>query len=264
MSAAFWFRNFDDLVSLGYHVYAIDLLGWGRSERPAFRGCTPEQGIAWYLDSFNGVISSLKLSKFSLLGHSLGAYLSMEYTNCKPHMVENLVLVSPAGAVRSVPVSRAAFFSLTPQLLVRRGGLLGFLLFNAHYPRSKMYVQHRLRDYTYHLAAQFPPSGELAVRPIIKLFGPRRAECIRPLIERTKFFSVPVHIVCGDTDSSMPLEDVHTLYRDMKRKGFNVQLSTVVGSDHCPMLEKPDDFFNLMSAITKTTTPKFTPISGPL
>lgn len=249
MSAAFWFRNLDDLVSLGYHVYAIDLLGWGRSHRPRFHGKTPDDTVNWYLSSLRDIVCKLSLSSFTLVGHSLGAYLSMEYTKRAPHTVRQLVLVSPAAAGPRIPFSRALYFSLPPQSIVRRGGLLGFLLFLFKYPRCEMYVRDRLRDYTYHLATQFPPSGEVAVLPIIKFSGMRRAECTRPLIQNLQLFRNPVHIICGETDSSMPIESVHDLYAEMKRQGFNVDISVVSGTDHCPQLESPKNFYRIISEL---------------
>lgn len=251
MSAAFWFRNFDDLVSLGYRVYAVDLLGWGRSQRPRFRGSTADDSVNWYVSSLEGVVKNLGVDSFTLVGHSLGAYLSMEYAKRAPQRVKHLVLVSPAAAVRKVPVGRALYFSLPPQSIVRRGGLLGFLFFVMKYPRKDSYTRDRLRDYTYHLSTQGPPSGEAAVLPIIRLLGPRRAECVRPLVENLTPFRTPVQIVVGETDSSMPVEGVHELYREMKRQGFKVDISVVEGADHCPMLEQPDEFCSIMANLGK-------------
>lgn len=251
MSAAFWFRNFDDLVKLGYRIYAVDMLGWGRSQRPRFKGKTAEDSVEWYMGSLEGLVKNLGINSFTLMGHSLGAYMSMEFTKRAPQRVNQLVLVSPAAAVRKVPVARALYFSIPPQNIVRRGGLLGFLLFVVNYPRNDKYTRDRLRDYTYHLATQGPPSGERAVLPIIKLLGPRRAECVRPLVENLKLFKTPVQIVVGETDSSMPVEGVHELYREMKRQGFKVDISVIEGADHCPMLEQPEEFGYILANLSK-------------
>ncbi|CAN8071649.1 unnamed protein product [Agarophyton chilense] len=252
MSAAFWYRNFDHLVALRCSVWAIDLLGWGRSERPPFRGSSAHDSVQWFLQSLSAVIDALCLPVFTLVGHSLGAYLSIEYTKQHPDRVRHLVMLSPAASVRPIPVSRAVYFWLPPQRIVRRGGLLGFLLFSLKYPRAESYVRDRLREYTYHLAAQMPPSGETAVRPIIRFCSLKRAECVRPIVEVLTLFPVPVTIVCGSVDSSMPVEGVYELYHSMSALGFDVALHVVDGSDHCPMLEKPHEFLNIMSSVLKT------------
>lgn len=247
MSAAFYFRNFDDLVKLGYCVYAVDLLGWGRSERPRFAGTTPDDTLQWYLHSLTSWTRAMRLQRFVLGGHSLGGYVAMEYARKFPKAVDRLLLVSPAACARRIPVTRAFYFSLPPQSIVRRGGLLGFLLFMLYYPRDVMYVRDRLREYTYHLAVQGPPSGEVSIKPIIRMHGWGKASCIRPLIENVAPLPMPVQLVCGETDSSMRVEDVHDLYRAMKKSGCNVRLRVIRGADHCPHLEKPSDFFNAIA-----------------
>lgn len=251
MSAAFYFRNFDDLVALGYCVYAVDLLGWGRSERPPFRGDTADDSVNWYLNSFTGWLDSMKLTDFVLMGHSLGAYLALEYAKRVPEAVQKLVLISPAACARKIPLRRALYFSLPPQSIVRRGGLLGFILFMMKYPRSVSYIQDRLREYTYHLAVQGPPSGEVAIKPIIRVESPLKATCTRPLLENLVPLPMPVQIVCGEWDSSMRVEDVHDLYRGMKSTGTDVRLCVVHGADHCPHLEKPREFTRVFSDFCK-------------
>ncbi|CDF38878.1 1-acylglycerol-3-phosphate O-acyltransferase [Chondrus crispus] len=249
MSAAFWARNVDDLVALGYRVIAVDLLGWGRSQRPAFRGKTADDVVEWYVPSLAGALQTMGLDKFVLVGHSLGAYLAMEYTKRNIARVTDLVLVSPAASTREVSLKRAVYFSLPPQAIVRRGGLMGFAFFFMVYPRSESYIADRLREYTYHLAAQGPASGEEAVRPIIRLRWGGKAECVRPLVEHLDRFDIPVRIIVGETDSSMPVESVHELYREMKRKGFRVQIDVVKGADHCPQIEKPEEFLQIVSEL---------------
>lgn len=249
MSAAFWVRNVDDLVMLGYRVIAVDLLGWGRSQRPVFRGKTPDDVMQWYLPSLEGALRTMGLEDFVLVGHSLGAYFAMEYTKRNVKRVRHLVLVAPAASTREMSLKRALYFSLPPQAIVRRGGLVGFVCFCWYYPRRKSYIADRLREYTYHLASQRPSSGEEAVRPIIKLSWDGKAECRRPLIENLKRFDTPVRIIVGETDSSMPVESVHELYRHMRRKGFSVKMNVVQGADHCPQIEKPEEFLHIIAEL---------------
>lgn len=264
MAAAYWYRNVDHFVGLGYRVIAIDLLGWGRSHRPQFVGSTPDDTVNWFVSSIAAVIPALlgvdssqlssQFVNLTVIGHSLGAYIAYEFTR-RYHLYhsricfKHLVLVSPAASVRQIPLSRAVYFSLTPQTVIRRGGLLGFLLFVAKYPRQEPYVRDRLRDLTYYLAAQSPPSGEVAVRPIINFLNWRSAECTRPLVENiVPKLEIPILVLCGDSDTSMPVEGVLQLYRRMKKINYDVSLSVIKNCDHCPQLEKPKHFFDAVVA----------------
>jgi hypothetical protein len=71
---ALWGKNIDEL-SEHFSIYAIDLLGFGRSDRPAFpraSRATPEQAKAFWLDSFHEWKQQIfGDQKIYLLGHSL-------------------------------------------------------------------------------------------------------------------------------------------------------------------------------------------------
>lgn len=254
MSATFWFRNVDDFCSLGYRVLAVDLLGWGKSSRPRRRILNAENAVDYYVKSLNGALSRLNLGPVLLVGHSLGGYVALEYTRRYPEDVQSLILVSPAACTREISLSRAIYFCLPPQRLVRRGGLLGYLLFVHLYPRLRPYMADRLRDYTYHLATQ-PAGGECIVPPLIGFHFPtRRAYCTRPLVDNlTPIVSTPVQIIVGEKDSSMPVQTVHDLYSAMMGAGYNVRLNVVKNSDHCPQLEQPKTFFSIVTGFVKSS-----------
>jgi pimeloyl-ACP methyl ester carboxylesterase len=71
---ALWGKNIDEL-SDHFSVYAIDLLGFGRSDRPSFPRAsrsTPELAKAFWLDSFHEWKQEIfGNQKIYLLGHSL-------------------------------------------------------------------------------------------------------------------------------------------------------------------------------------------------
>lgn len=75
-----------------YRVIALDLLGFGKS--PAPQGCnyTPEEHIHY----INLTLDHLKVKQpFSLIGHSMGSLLSVDYTTRYPDRVKQMILVSP-------------------------------------------------------------------------------------------------------------------------------------------------------------------------
>ncbi|EME31754.1 Probable 1-acylglycerol-3-phosphate O-acyltransferase [Galdieria sulphuraria] len=244
MSAAFFYRNLEQLVSIGYCAYAIDLLGWGRSDRPEFKGRTAEESIAYYVDSLQLCLQSVDLRQFALLGHSLGAYVAVQYTLKNPTSVTRLILISPAGIERKVSPIRALYFAFTPQLLVRRGGLLGYLGFIARYPRQPGFVAPGLRKLAYQLNAQPKPSGDAAVVPLVSLRGFSNAQCLFPLVECIERLRVPVHLVCGDLDPVVKVSEVKHLYELLKVIISDCHFTVIRGSDHCAFLEYPDEFFN--------------------
>ncbi|CAF0885652.1 unnamed protein product [Rotaria sordida] len=93
----FWLLNFDALAERHEHVYAIDLLGCGRSSRPYFRAKTSDDAEHFFVDALERWRIQLNLDKMILLGHSFGAYIGASYAMSNPSRVSHLILASPVG-----------------------------------------------------------------------------------------------------------------------------------------------------------------------
>lgn len=81
-------------------VHLVDWLGTGLSGRPQFTCSNQEETEAWFVDSLQQWRAENGITKFVLVGHSLGGYLAANYALRYPEHVEHLVLVCPAGMVR--------------------------------------------------------------------------------------------------------------------------------------------------------------------
>lgn len=75
---AFWVLNLDALAE-HRPVYAIDLLGFGRSSRPAFSN-DPKEAEHQLVKSIEEWRREMNIPQMILLGHSLGGFLSTSYT----------------------------------------------------------------------------------------------------------------------------------------------------------------------------------------
>lgn len=73
-----WAQNLDSLSNSG-PVYALDLLGFGRSSRPQFRS-DPEGAEELFVEALEEWREKVGLEQLVLLGHNLGGYLSAAYT----------------------------------------------------------------------------------------------------------------------------------------------------------------------------------------
>lgn len=261
MCAAFFFRNFDALVDMGFHVYAPDLPGWGSSSRPLFNGQCAKDGVAFYADRIYEWLDVLGLQRFVLCGHSLGAYLAHEIALKRPDSVQRLVLTSPAAIMRGIPFSRALWFALTPQRLMTQGGLLALMLFSLLYPSDSCYNIPGLRDLTLCINSLAHGSGDAAAARLLRIrTSERRAECERPLLERVGNYQCRVELICGDRDELVDVEAVRALHRAMLIRGNDVKLSVISGADHSPHICVPDLFAKAMVRATATLLPMRSPV----
>ena len=90
-----WVMNIDSL-SEKQKVYAIDLLGFGRSSRPKFPkdALEAEKVFVQSLEEWRKMVG---LEKFILLGQSFGGYLACSYSISYPDRVKHLILSEPWG-----------------------------------------------------------------------------------------------------------------------------------------------------------------------
>ncbi len=86
-----WKKNIDDLAKK-FKVYAVDLWGWGYSERLKKN----EYSFERYGKQIVGFMDALKIDKASLVGQSMGGGISVYVAAHFPERVDRLILVDPA------------------------------------------------------------------------------------------------------------------------------------------------------------------------
>jgi pimeloyl-ACP methyl ester carboxylesterase len=88
-----WANLMPQLKQAGFHVYAIDLLGYGRSANPSNGSYSiPEE--AQYVEDF---LAQHNLDKINLVGWSMGGWVAMRVSLDIPERVGRLVLCDAAG-----------------------------------------------------------------------------------------------------------------------------------------------------------------------
>uniref|UniRef100_A0A1B6KII6 AB hydrolase-1 domain-containing protein n=1 Tax=Graphocephala atropunctata TaxID=36148 RepID=A0A1B6KII6_9HEMI len=118
-----WCLNLDAFASQR-PVYAIDVLGFGRSSRPDFSHDAKEVERQ-LVQSVEEWRREMKLPKMILLGHSMGGFLAGAYAISYPERVKHLILADPWGLPPKPPAdetkrsklpwwARALLFTLEP------------------------------------------------------------------------------------------------------------------------------------------------------
>ena len=247
MAATFFFRNIDHFLEMGYTtLYCLDLPGWGSSSRPIFKGTNSDDAVNFFLEPFREWISKMKLSNFTLCGHSLGAYIAHEFTSRYPTYVNHLILTSPAAILRHTPFSQALWFAFTPQRFLTHGGLLAHLFFASKYPSNHVYNFLGFRQYTFNSNSIAHLSGDAAAAKMIRFcrtgLTSWKSECVRPLLERVRKIHCHIDLVTGDADDLVHVEAVRALCQSMQAMGNSVRIEVISGADHTPHICAPLSF----------------------
>jgi len=176
-----WSLNIESLANQRT-VYAIDLLGFGRSSRVNF-SFDNEAIVKQYIHSINEWRKQTQIKDFILLGHSFGAFLAVNYASIYSEYVKHLVLSDVWGLSHpnhcSIPSNPYDYFPLWGKLLslilaklppfaiLRLFGPLGPALLRKFLPRipSKFLPVVKEKElilkYIY-LCNALTPSGEVA------------------------------------------------------------------------------------------------------
>jgi pimeloyl-ACP methyl ester carboxylesterase len=91
LASSQYFKQLRNNLASTHTVVAIDLLGFGRSPKPASSQYTYEDQVA----AVHTTLTHLGLQKFVLVGHSLGSLVAMRYVTTYPEQVTYLGLFNP-------------------------------------------------------------------------------------------------------------------------------------------------------------------------
>jgi pimeloyl-ACP methyl ester carboxylesterase len=110
----------DILIKLSYkfRIYAIDLPGFGHSPTPeCLIDASAKQSTNLIINMLKQWLKVNKINKISLLGHSFGGFISINFAYKYPELVDRIILAAPVGILPTLDKYGAywgLFFKLTP------------------------------------------------------------------------------------------------------------------------------------------------------
>ena len=87
-----WLALVPEFTRNGYQVYAVDLLGYGRSQQPDV-----DYSIALEADILRQFLDSQRLTQPDIAGWSMGGWISLKFAAEHPERVHRLILMDSAG-----------------------------------------------------------------------------------------------------------------------------------------------------------------------
>ncbi|CAG9795873.1 unnamed protein product [Diatraea saccharalis] len=209
---ALWCPNLDAFAATR-PVYAIDLLGFGRSSRPKFSSDAAKVETQW-VESVEEWRREVNLNQIILLGHSLGGYIATSYAMKYPERVRHLILADPWGFPEK-PANVAEMYNLSlwvraaavvlrtlnPLWAVRAAGPAGKWLVGKTRPdlprKYANYVPDAetvIPEYIYQCNSQ-TPSGESAFHTLMDSYAWAKNPMVNRLDKLDK--AVPVTVLYG-------------------------------------------------------------------
>src|SRR5918999_5909999 len=134
-TSSFLWRNVaPTLAEAGHTAYAIDLFGYGESDRPF----DADFGVAAQAEYVDAAMTALRLPTATVVGIDLGGAIAMRLAATRPDRVERLVLINPiafdqvpAGDVETLQRNTARFALRISRRILGAAPLLRELLENS-------------------------------------------------------------------------------------------------------------------------------------
>ncbi len=231
-------------------VIAPDLIGHGDSAAP--RG---DYSLGAHAASIRDLLAAIGIDRASIVGHSLGGGVAMQFFYQFPQRVERLVLISSGGLGREVsPVLRTAalpgfstLLSLTiqPRLLAALAGTGRRMRERAL--AGGVYAQAIARALRPLENAEARQAFLQTLRSVIDVHGQRVSATDRLYLLE----SMPTMIVWGERDNTIPLVHGRRAHEAIPHSFFR----TLPDVAHFPHLEDPDGLSGLLREFINETHP---------
>jgi pimeloyl-ACP methyl ester carboxylesterase len=248
----FWVHTIPKLVET-HRVIAIDLPGFGDSELQR------EQSIGYQLPIIDELCDVLGISMIDVVGHSLGTIIACELAARYPKLVRSLVLTggpivsvidlfrSPLRTIRRNP-KVANFFIEAFTMGIALPPSVEKLIVSRTWARRLAfapYVRHPEQLSPTAVAGVLRGVGAPSALPTLRQgFG----YDVHPALEKVR---CPTLVIAGVEDKLVPESDVRAF---VDADPANRRVHMLDDTGHCPMLEQPDrfneliaDFFNAIS-----------------
>jgi pimeloyl-ACP methyl ester carboxylesterase len=233
-----------------HRVIAPDLIGHGDSATP--RG---DYSLGAHAASIRDLLSTLDVESATIVGHSLGGGVAMQFFYQFPQRVERLVLISSGGLGREVkPTLRTAALPGVSGLLAMtiRPRLIAGLYGAGAQMRERgmgtgVYLQAAARALRPLQNSDARGAFLHTLRSVIDIHGQRVSATDRLYLLE----ALPTMIVWGERDNTIPLAHGRSAHEAIPHSHFR----TLPAAAHFPHLEDPDGLSELLRGFMRTTQP---------
>ena len=215
-----------------FRVIAPDMVGYGESDKPS-----APYDRRYFSTWLTGFIDAVGLQRASLVGHSLGGAITLQFTLDNPERVDRLVLVNSAGLGRAsqrVPLTlkfRMICHNLFPSPLSSRWFLEHQVLFD---PKAVNDTLLELEEYG--RAVIKMPGGR-------RVFWQGRGRAVAPMpLQRLGRLSPTTLIVWGEADPNFPLASAEAAARVIR----HARLKVIPNSRHLCFFDRPEVFSEVL------------------
>jgi len=236
-SADIWMHNISALAEK-HRVYAPDLVGFGRSDKPKVK-YSPSY-MAAFISNF---MTALNIKDACIIGQSLGGGIALMHYLRFPGSVQKLVLADSAGLGREMPwAMRLATIPLLGEsmLIPSRSGMALVLRYLVYNPAV---ITDELIDIHFELNFSLGAARTIlnVLRACATIHGVR-PDVLDPIMKNLDKIEIPTLIIWGREDRLFPVR--HACFAREKIPDSYLHIFERCG--HIPNFERPEEFNSLV------------------
>ena len=232
----FWWgvmKNFPENCT----VYAPDLLGYGKSDKPDICG---EDFYTAHIEALRETTEFLSIKRFYLAGISMGAAVALGYALKYPEQIQGLFPIAAWGLASSLPFHFLSYYLLQKTSLM-------ILLFKI-IGKSKWLVRQTIQSYLIGNKNKVTDKMVDEIRRVCReedvlkaMRDFQRSSCdkkgaIPYYVQVLHKLKMPVIFIHGDKDPLVPVSDIYNIV-NLCPKG---KIYVLKGCKHWPIMEQPE------------------------
>jgi len=228
-----WRFNMDAIAD--HHcVYAVDLVGYGRSEKPSVT-----YSGEYFVQFVTGFMEAVGIDRSTLIGNSMGGGVSLKFAVLFPNKVDKLVLEDSAGFGEEISIFlRLATLPILGELLIRPNRrLITQILKRCVYDPARVSDEWIERIYQMMVTPGARNSMLSTLRTSCNLAGPRKG-ALGAVLDNLSSITAPTLIVWGKQDRVLPTAHGRVGVRMIP----SARLHVFDACGHVPHIERSDEF----------------------
>ena len=237
-------------LSRRYTVIAPDLLGHGRSDKPR-----ADYSVGGYANGMRDLLTVLGIDKVTVVGHSLGGGVAMQFAYQFPERTERMILVAPGGLG---PEVSAALRAVTlPGFHTAMGvvTLPGVRHLTTAYLRglaaSGLSITRDLDEVAAIIDSFKDPQARNAIRHVVSAVIDWRGQIVTMADRAYLTAAMPMCVIWGTDDSVIPVR--HAGNAAEMAPGCTVEV--IGNAGHFPHKDHPQRFVKIVNDFIRTTQP---------
>jgi pimeloyl-ACP methyl ester carboxylesterase len=235
-----------------FTVIAPDLLGHGKSDKPR-----ADYSVAAYANGMRDLLSVLDIERVTIVGHSLGGGVAMQFAYQFPQLVERLILVSSGGVTKdvnfvlrlaSLPMGSEALAVLRLPLVLPAVQIAGRVVGKAIGTTA---LGHDLPNMLRVLNDLPERTASAAFSRTLRAVVDWRGQIVTMLDRCYLTDAIPVQIIWGTKDAVVPVRHARMAHAAMPGS----RLEIFDGSGHFPFHHDPARFIEVVERFIDSTEP---------